>query len=77
MKIKEYIEKWAKYDPIPWSKCNICHQKYPNDEIVQHIHQKPPRKGLQHIFMLDLWYQVQKGNCYEVPHENSKTSTGG
>ena len=40
MKIKEYREKWAKYDPIAWSKCNICHQKYPNDEIVQHIHQK-------------------------------------
>ena len=40
MKIKEYREKQAKYDPIAWSKCNICHQKYPNDEIVQHIHQK-------------------------------------
>ena len=37
MKITEYREKWAKYDPIAWSKCNICHQKYPNDEIVQHI----------------------------------------
>ena len=44
MKIKEYREKWAKYDPIAWSKCNICHQKYPNDEIVQHIHQKHPEK---------------------------------
>ena len=22
--------------------------------------------------MLDLWYQVQKGDCYEAPHENSK-----
>ena len=42
MKIKEYREKWAKYDPIAWSKCNICQQKYPNDEIVQHIHQKHP-----------------------------------
>ena len=40
MKIKEYRENQAKYDPIAWSKCNICHQKYPNDEIVQHIHQK-------------------------------------
>ena len=44
MKIKEYREKQAKYDPIAWSKCNICHQKYPNDEIVQHIHQKHPKK---------------------------------
>ena len=44
MKIKEYREKWAKYDPIAWSKCNICQQKYPNDEIVQHIHQKHPEK---------------------------------
>ena len=44
MKIKEYREKWAKYDPIAWSKCNICHQKYPSDEIVQHIHQKHPEK---------------------------------
>ena len=44
MKIKEYREKWAKYDPIAWSKCNICHQKYPNDEIIQHIHQKHPEK---------------------------------
>ena len=40
MKIKEYREKQAKYDPIASSKCNICHQKYPNDEMVQHIHQK-------------------------------------
>ena len=45
MKIKEYREKQAKYDPIAWSKCNICQQKYPNDEIVQHIHQKHPEKG--------------------------------
>ena len=44
MKIKEYREKWAKYDPIAWSKCNICHQKYSNDEIVQNIHQKHPEK---------------------------------
>ena len=44
MKIKEYREKWAKYDPIAWSKCNICHQKYPNDEIEEHIHQKHPEK---------------------------------
>ena len=44
MKIKEYREKQVKYDPIAWSKCNICHQKYPNDEIVQHIHQKHPEK---------------------------------
>ena len=44
MKIKEYREKWAKYDPMAWSKCNIRHQKYPNDEIVQHIHQKHPEK---------------------------------
>ena len=44
MKIKEYREKRAKYDPTAWSKCNICHQKYPNDEIVQHIHQKHPEK---------------------------------
>ena len=44
MKIKEYREKWAKYVPIAWSKCNICHQKYPNDEIVQHIQQKHPEK---------------------------------
>ena len=44
MKIKEYREKQAKYDPIAWSKCNICHQKYPNDQIVQHIHQKHPEK---------------------------------
>ena len=44
MKIKEYREKRAKYDPIAWSKCNICQQKYPNDEIVHHIHQKHPEK---------------------------------
>ena len=44
MKIKEDREKQAKYDPIAWSKCNICQQKYPNDEIVQHIHQKHPEK---------------------------------
>ena len=44
MKIKEYREKWLKYDPIAWSKCNICQQKYPNDEIVQHIHQTHPEK---------------------------------
>ena len=44
MKFKEYREKWAKYDLIVWSKCNICHQKYANDEIVQHIHQKHPEK---------------------------------
>ena len=44
MKIKEYREKWAKCDPIAWSKCNICHQKYSNDEIVQHILQKHPEK---------------------------------
>ena len=44
MKIKEYREKQAKYDSIAWSKCNICHQKYPNDEIVQYIHQKHPDK---------------------------------
>ena len=40
MKIQEYHEKRAKYDPIAWSKCNICKEKYPNDEIVSHIHQK-------------------------------------
>ena len=40
MKIQEYREKRAKYDPIAWSKCNICKEKYPNDEIVSHIHQK-------------------------------------
>ena len=44
MKIKEYREKQAKYDPTAWSKCNICHQKYSNDEIVQQIHQKHPEK---------------------------------
>ena len=44
MKIKEYREKQANYDPIAWSKCNICHQKYPNDDIVQQIHQKHPEK---------------------------------
>ena len=44
MKIKEYREKRAKYDPIAWLKCNIFQQKYPNDEIVQHIHQKHPEK---------------------------------
>ena len=44
MKIKEYREKWAKCDPFAWSKCNICQQKYSNDEIVQHIHQKHPEK---------------------------------
>ena len=44
MKIKEFREKQAKYDPVAWSKCNICHQKYPNDEIVEHIHQKHPEK---------------------------------
>ena len=44
MKIQEYHEKRAKYDPIAWSKCNICKEKYPNDEIVSHIHQKHPKK---------------------------------
>ena len=44
MKIKEYREKQAKYDPTAWSKCIICHQKYPNDEIVKPIHQKHPEK---------------------------------
>ena len=44
MKIQEYCEKRAKYDPIAWSKCNICKEKYPNDEIVSHIHQKHPEK---------------------------------
>ena len=49
MKIKEYREKQVKYDPIAWSKCNICHQKYPNDEIVQHIHQKHLEKIAAHV----------------------------
>ena len=40
MKIQEYKRRWAKFDPIAWSKGNICQQKYSNDEIVQHIHQK-------------------------------------
>ena len=44
MKIQEYHEKRAKYDPIAWSKCNICKEKYPNNEIVSHIHQKHPEK---------------------------------
>ena len=44
MKIQEYCKKRAKYDPIAWSKCNICKEKYPNDEIVSHIHQKHPEK---------------------------------
>ena len=44
MKIQEYHEKRVKYDPIAWSKCNICKEKYPNDEIVSHIHQKHPEK---------------------------------
>ena len=44
MKIQEYCEKRAKYDPTAWSKCNICKEKYPNDEIVSHIHQKHPEK---------------------------------
>ena len=44
MKIQEYREKRAKYDPIAWSKCNICKEKYPNDEIVSHIHQQHPEK---------------------------------
>ena len=44
MKIQEYRKKRAKYDPIAWSKCNICKEKYPNDEIVSHIHQKHPEK---------------------------------
>ena len=44
MKIQEYREKRVKYDPIAWSKCNICKEKYPNDEIVSHIHQKHPEK---------------------------------
>ena len=32
--------KRAKYDPIAWSKCNICKEKYSDDEIVSHIHQR-------------------------------------
>ena len=55
MKIQEYHEKRAKYDPIAWSKCNICKEKYPNDEIVSHIHQKHPEKRLQHLLLLDMW----------------------
>ena len=35
---------WARFDPISWSRCNLCKQKYPDDEIVQHIHQKHPDK---------------------------------
>ena len=27
---------------------------------------------MQHIFMLDLWYQVQKGDCYKVPMKTVK-----
>ena len=37
MKIKKYREKWAKYDPIAWSRCNICHQKHPEKTAV-HVH---------------------------------------
>ena len=44
IKIQEYREKRAKYDPVTWSRCNICKEKYPNDEIVNHIHQKHPEK---------------------------------
>ena len=44
MKLKEYKEKRAKYDPIDWSKCNICKMKFPNDEIVAHIHTKHPER---------------------------------
>ena len=44
MKIQEYHEKRARYDPIAWSRCIICKEKYPNDEIVSHIHQKHPEK---------------------------------
>ena len=43
-KYKDYKEKRARFDPIEWSKCNICKEKYPNDEIIQHIHQKHPDK---------------------------------
>ena len=46
MKTKENREKWANYDPIAWSKCNIYYQKYPNDEKIQYIcrvwHRPPP-----------------------------------
>ena len=44
MKYTDYKEKRARFDPIEWSKCNICKEKYPNDEIIQHIHQKHPDK---------------------------------
>ena len=44
MKYKDYKEKWARFYPIEWSKCNICKEKHPNDEIIQHIHQKHPDK---------------------------------
>ena len=44
MKIQEYHKKRARYDPIAWSRCNICKEKYPNDEIFSHIHQKHPEK---------------------------------
>ena len=44
MKLKEYKEKRANYDPIDWSKCNICKKKFPNDEIIAHIHTKHPER---------------------------------
>ena len=44
MKIQEYKERLARFDPIAWLKCNICQQKYPSDDIVQHIHQKHPER---------------------------------
>ena len=63
MKIKEYREKWEKYDPITWSKCNICHQKYPSDEIVQHIHQKHPEKDCSTYLCWTCGIKFRKGTA--------------
>ena len=60
MKIQEYREKRAKYDPIAWSKCNICKEKYPNDEIVSHIHQKHPEKDCSTFSCWTCWIKFRK-----------------
>ena len=62
MKIQEYHEKRAKYDPIAWSKCNICKEKYPND-LSQLQFQPDPIDPITNALPL---------NSSEIPPNNVK-----
>ena len=61
MKYTEYKERQARFDPIAWSKCNICKEKYPNDEIIQHIHQKHPDRDCSTYNCWTCGIQFKKG----------------